>query len=332
MKSVFASLAVVVMSQFAAAQTYQTLPTGYLTTTGGEDSTHFIGQGNDYNSTISQSVYDTSNFADQGLTTISSIAFRAKPGSSAYAAGSLPMTIKMSSSTRNYNNLSNSFATNRGADVVTVFNGTVSYPAVGSTTTVNDWVVVNLTTPFIFQPSLGRDLCIEITKCSGKFARTIDCDDDGAAEGIHEHSCTDTSGHGNDKVPVFRIGTHTTCTAAKSILGAGCGLSFDGTLPLMGQLGTLSITGGDPFGPGIIAFSGPANMGSPWIYSGCNVYLDLASVGFIGSFNFDAVGNYSLTAPLPNDPFVECLETVLQSCQFGHVPLISNALWLRFGH
>ncbi len=340
MKSLLALVGVLVASQFAVAQSSQTLPAGFDTTAGGENWNHFLGTpANNYSNTRFQAVYDTTEFADQGFIAITKLAFRAKPGySGGYAAGSMNnVTVRMSSCANDFNSLSQTFANNTGADVATVFSGTVSYPAVVGTTTVNDWVEITLTTPFTFQAAAGNDLCIEVSKCgTPNFAKNIDCDDDsGAAKQVHNHdSCSSSTGlRPQTKVPVFRI-TYGTCLAQQAQVGVNCGtLTLNGTPPIMGQSGTLTLTGGTPFGPGLIAYSGTAAMNSPVSYLGCNVYLDYASFSVLTSFDFDANGEYSLTATLPSDPFVLCLEAVLQAVEFRVEPLnLSNAFWVKFGN
>jgi hypothetical protein len=69
----------------------------------------------------------------------------------------------MSSSPSDFDTMSSTFATNVGADAVTVFNGNVTLqPANGGSP--NDYYVdILLTTPFVYNAQSGLDLCVDVT-------------------------------------------------------------------------------------------------------------------------------------------------------------------------
>ncbi len=114
-----------------------------------------------------QMIYDTSHFLDQGIDypiTMTRLQFRAINGSTSVGGETYTgTTITMSSSPSDWATTSTTFATNVGTDVVTVFSGdVVCTPASGSTP--NDWIIdITLQTPFVYDPSSGLDLCLDVT-------------------------------------------------------------------------------------------------------------------------------------------------------------------------
>ncbi|MBK8096982.1 MAG: hypothetical protein IPK26_07740 [Planctomycetes bacterium] len=113
-----------------------------------------------------QMVYDTTHFTNQGVTgpiTISRLRFR--PGSGVVNAGGSvygTVNVQLSSCPLDYTAMSTAFATNRGGDNATCFTGSVTtLPAAG--TTPNTYIIdIALTTPFVYDPTLGLDLCVEV--------------------------------------------------------------------------------------------------------------------------------------------------------------------------
>jgi hypothetical protein len=114
-----------------------------------------------------QMIYDTSHFLDQGIDypiTMTRLQFRAINGSTSVGGETYTgTTITMSSSPSDWATTSTDFATNVGTDVATVFSGdVVCTPASGSTP--NDWIIdITLQTPFVYDPSSGLDLCLDVT-------------------------------------------------------------------------------------------------------------------------------------------------------------------------
>ncbi|MDA1221961.1 MAG: hypothetical protein O3B85_08055 [Planctomycetota bacterium] len=114
-----------------------------------------------------QMIYDTTHFLDQGIDypiTMTRLQFRAINGSTSVGGETYTgTTITMSSSPSDWATTSTDFATNVGTDVVTVFSGdVVCTPASGSTP--NDWIIdITLQTPFVYDPTSGLDLCLDVT-------------------------------------------------------------------------------------------------------------------------------------------------------------------------
>jgi hypothetical protein len=113
-----------------------------------------------------QTVYDTSNFTAQGITgpiTIHRLRLRAADGW--VTAGGLSYAtsnVQLSSCPVDYLAMSPFFANNRGSDNQVCFTGPVTLAAAAGTSPNNYVVDLTLTTPFVYDPSLGRDLVIEV--------------------------------------------------------------------------------------------------------------------------------------------------------------------------
>jgi hypothetical protein len=114
-----------------------------------------------------QMLYAPAHFLNQGIDypiTITRLQFRAINGAtSAGGETYVGTTIAMSSSPSSYAAPSTTFANNIGADVVTVYSGDVVCSA-ASGSTPNDWVIdITLQTPFVYDPTGGLDLCLDVT-------------------------------------------------------------------------------------------------------------------------------------------------------------------------
>lgn len=119
-------------------------------------------------------------------------------------------------------------------------------------------------------------------------------------------------------------------TAAKSLVGAPCnGLSLDGTLPVLGSTGTLTVAGGPASSLGLLAFSAGGSTGAP--FNGCTLYLENSSINIVFVFNTDGVGGWSYTDLLPSDPALNCATIMLQAFTFGGTFAASNGLSYTFG-
>jgi hypothetical protein len=159
------------LSTFAAAQEF-VVPQGMANTYTGNTASIWRSTAFRF-----QMLYDTTHFVGQGLShpiSINRLRFRpingaTTPGGQVYSN----VTIAMSSSPSDYNTMSTTFATNVGADVVTVFNGNVTMlPALGGTP--NDYYVdVTLTTPFVYNPETGLDLCVDVTAPTAPSPTTV---------------------------------------------------------------------------------------------------------------------------------------------------------------
>ncbi len=122
-----------------------------------------------------QMLYDTSHFTAQGVTQpirIMNLRWRANGATASWTGGLYQLiTVSMTSSPRDASTPSNTWTTNQGADNTVVYNGTVVFLAGSATTGAIGPTVVdlNLTTPFVFDPSLGQDLLIEVNMPSGQW-------------------------------------------------------------------------------------------------------------------------------------------------------------------
>lgn len=134
---------------------------------------------------------------------------------------------------------------------------------------------------------------------------------------------------GATTVGTFNVGV-TMHTAAKAVVGTGCnGLALDGTLPILGQSGTLTLTGGTANTLGLLAVSFPNGVPAP--FGGCTLYLEQESIAFYNVFTTDGTGSYVLTETMPSDPAMNCLKIMTQAFTFGTVLSASNGVQLTFG-
>jgi hypothetical protein len=145
----------------------QTLPAGYEAANFGGTSGNPFGSGA---SQRAQNVIDSGQFAFQAPLIITQIYIRSS--SPTYTAAPFTWTnleIKLSSCPNNFNALSTSFIANQGPSMVVARTGPFTTPAIAATTTrpTADWIQLTLTTPFNYNPALGKDLCIDIAKCGG---------------------------------------------------------------------------------------------------------------------------------------------------------------------
>jgi hypothetical protein len=116
---------------------------------------------------IVQSIYDSTNFSTNGQTLqspiqINNLEWRLAGGLLGAAVTSPNVEIYLGTSATDYLTPSLTFASNRNPDYTQVYVGPVNVSAaLGGTP--NDWVInLPLTTPFIYDPSLGADLLVEI--------------------------------------------------------------------------------------------------------------------------------------------------------------------------
>jgi hypothetical protein len=161
-------LAVGVFAATACAQSTLVSPNGFATTEGSSNNAYPWNRANQ--STRIQFIYDSTNFTAQTVAfpiTITQLRFRAdNPGTTSWTGGSWPnVRIDMASCPFDYTAASGTFASNLGPDLLTVLNGPVTVAA-GSTsggTAPGPWyITIPLTTPFLYDPSLGSDLVIDI--------------------------------------------------------------------------------------------------------------------------------------------------------------------------
>jgi len=185
----------------------QTLPAGYEAANFGGTSGNPFGSGA---SQRAQNVIDSGQFAFQAPLIITQIYIRSS--SPTYTAAPFTWTnleIKLSSCPNNFNALSTSFIANQGPDMVVARTGPFTTPAIAATTnTTADWIQLTLTTPFNYNPALGKDLCIDIAKCGGAIPSFVgDYSYTGAACSAMRSTagCTTLTGASTLFVPVFKI-------------------------------------------------------------------------------------------------------------------------------
>ncbi len=181
-----------------------------------------------------QMLYDTSHWTDRGVAsplTITRLRFRAN-GGVVNAGGSVfsNVTIQLSSSPLDPATMSTTFASNVGANVATVFNGNVtSLPAAGGSP--NDYVYdITLTTPFVYDPSLGNDLLIDVSAPTAPAPTTVATMATSNIQATHRAkrlsaaSVTATTGALSDFASVVLIDySIAPGTASASNYGGGCG-------------------------------------------------------------------------------------------------------------
>ncbi|MBM4062829.1 MAG: PKD domain-containing protein [Planctomycetes bacterium] len=118
-----------------------------------------------------QFVYDSSHFTNQSITfpiLINRLSYRADAAATTvtWAGGSWPnVRIDMATCPLDYLAVSGTFASNLGPDLATVLNGPVTVlPGAGNGAGVpGPWYInIPLTTPFLYDPTLGGDLCIDV--------------------------------------------------------------------------------------------------------------------------------------------------------------------------
>ncbi|HYC78230.1 MAG TPA: hypothetical protein VEI02_11445 [Planctomycetota bacterium] len=142
----------------------QSLPPGFETATTGNNDTNPFGVS--YPSTaiqgqIHQYCFDTSFFNYKGLMRINSVSFRQLQGVSAIGGTANQVTIALTSSPVDMQLLSTTLSSNHGADYTTCFTGSITFPA-GVAPVGGTLVPVPLTTPFVYDPRLGKDLLVEV--------------------------------------------------------------------------------------------------------------------------------------------------------------------------
>lgn len=113
-----------------------------------------------------QMFYDSSNFTGQGVAgpiLVNRLRWRADGGATGVSRTWNNATIQMSTCPVDYTAVSATYANNHGPDLTVVYSGPVTANAIVTGNTPNDFFVdVALTTPFLYDPSSGLDLCIEI--------------------------------------------------------------------------------------------------------------------------------------------------------------------------
>ena len=116
-----------------------------------------------------QFLYDSTTFTNQGVTSpiiISALKYRADATAASWAGGTWPnVVIDMATATSDHASASTTFAANMGPDLTNVLSGPVTVlPGTGNGTGVpGPWHInIPLTTNFIYDPTTGNDLVIDV--------------------------------------------------------------------------------------------------------------------------------------------------------------------------
>ncbi|MCA8974103.1 MAG: VCBS repeat-containing protein [Planctomycetes bacterium] len=114
----------------------------------------------------SQMLYDATHFTNQGIIgpiTICRLRFRAEDcesnlGGQLYANAN----VQLSTAAVDFQGMTTAFASNRGSDNTIVYSGPITVTPAGGAQ-CNDYVIaIDLATPFVYDPTSGNDLCVEI--------------------------------------------------------------------------------------------------------------------------------------------------------------------------
>ncbi len=208
-------IAATVVLMSPAQSCSQTLPNGYLTVDG-------IGAAaNPFNSTTSQIwqwVYDSGQFVAGGPITITGLSVRPSQPTLTSNGGTFPsLRVTMSASPNNYVSTAQSatFASNLSSSTTVVFNGSWSTgPVTASTGPTANWIPIPLTTPFNYDPTLGRDFLVQLEKCTTTTSLGIPLDASVGAVGTNGGNSYGNTGiclaptrstSNNESVPIIKI-------------------------------------------------------------------------------------------------------------------------------
>lgn len=127
----------------------------------------------------------------------------------------------------------------------------------------------------------------------------------------------------------------TLSTAAVSTIGTGCGAlaapTLAGLLPVLGQVGTLTVAGADANATGLLFVSPPAG-GPTALTPTCNLYLQQGGMVLFLVFATDGLGGWSFSATIPNDPALNCFPVDAQAFVIGvNGFAVTNGLHLVLG-
>jgi PKD repeat protein len=167
----------------AVGQMTAVIPSAYAAAEA-SSSTSYPWNRNSANGHRIQYCYDSSLFSQASPILISRLRWRANGTTSTWTGVTHPnVKIDLSSATVDQAALSTTFASNHGNDRANVFSGNVVVapsPAGGGTTPNIFYVDVQFTAPFLYDPSAGNDLLIDITLpggwTNGTTSTSLDCE------------------------------------------------------------------------------------------------------------------------------------------------------------
>lgn len=173
--------AAIVIAGAVSAQMSQSLPNGLLAAEGSSSSSYPFATAN---ANFWHWNYDTSNFTVNYPILIHTVSFRANGGATA-VGGTLPIELTMCSSLVDWSTTGSSttYATVMDTDATLVYSGNVTFPA-GTNTTPAAWIPVTLQTPFLYDPTLGKDFILQIKSAGPNSAvmSAIDLHSGGSAQ------------------------------------------------------------------------------------------------------------------------------------------------------
>lgn len=247
-----------------------------------------------------QFIYDSSNFTQQGVNgpvTIVRLRFRPDAGTGPFAGGTYPSAvIQMSTCPLDYLAVSTSWGANHGPDLTTVISGPVTVQA-GTRISPGPvpWHIdIPLTTPFVYDPSTGADLTVDIQLPPLPGGGLVPADHN---QGTGVTRVYDTTGVN----PVGSITTNYGAICEFSYLGAG----FASAVPYgSGCPAANAVVVYELFAAGTFDLANssllfvPAGNGAYLVLPGSNAWFG----GFSNNLNLgdDAVAAVSLPAPFPH--------------------------------
>src|SRR5262245_23062513 len=212
-------LGAIALAAIASAQTI-TIPAGF-TTTEGNSSTAYPWNRNAAVIHV-QYCYDSSHFTSQGITfpiVINRLKWRANSTTVASTGGTYATaTVDLSTAAFDQAAITTTFAANHGPDRATVYSGAVTVlptPSIPSTTplTPNIYYVDLAITPFLYDPTAGGDLLIDIAIPASVFTGTstaaLDCQTTGALVSRMYNLTSDTAATGTFQAavgPIVEVG------------------------------------------------------------------------------------------------------------------------------
>lgn len=230
-----------------------------------------------------QQVYDASQFAHlrNGGGLINRIAFRGH--ASIPFTGTVPqLQVNLSTTTKTPDGLSSTFANNVGADDAQVFSGAFQTAVTSTGDPTNFEVVVNLTTPFFYDPNKGN-LLLDVRNSQGGATVPLDQELDGTVTSgdsvsrvynFGDVNATNAGQSGGlDEKDTYGLITRFSAINAVSRKVHGIAGTFDIGLPLIGKPGIESRTGGTTG-----AFQIVVTFGTPVTFSIAQVTMGTGTV------------------------------------------------------
>lgn len=181
----------------AVAQSPLTTPNGYAAAEGNTSNAFPWSRGTA--STRIQFVYDSSHFTSQNVASpivISQLRFRADAATTAttWAGGSWPnVRVDLATCPVDHLGVTATFAANLGPDLATVYSGVVTVAAgAGNGTGVpGPWyITIPLTTPFVYDPTTGNDLTLDVYQDGTGWTGTSRAADHVSATGVPGPLCS----------------------------------------------------------------------------------------------------------------------------------------------